>query len=227
MAEPPHVLPPHLLQSGDPQRGMRTKDGPRLPPLSADRLSGLSDTMFGVAMTLLATALVPQAEQLTGSARVLLNAMEEPMSAVVLSFAVASIYWLSQQRRLSMIDGLSPRQTALHLGFLFLIMLLPISTGIFARHQDAAAPVAIYGAHVTLLATVNLILWIDVHRRFAVWQALVPSATAVIMLSSGFAIGLFRPWVAQYVWYGALAIPLVTGPLHTAFIRLRRIGPPD
>ena len=222
MAEPPHVLAPR-----DPHRAPRAKDSRGLPALSSDRLSGLSDTMFGVAMTLLATTLVPQAEQLAGSTRVLLSALAEPMSAVVLSFAVASIYWLSQQRRLSMIDGLSPRQTAMHLGFLFLIMLLPISTGIFARHQVAAAPVAIYGAHVTLLAAVNLALWIDVHRRFAVWQAIVPSLVAVIMLGTGFVIGLFRPGVAQYVWYGALAIPLVTGPLHRAFLRIRRIGSTD
>jgi hypothetical protein len=216
MAEPPDVLAPR-----DPHRATRTNYGRGIPPLSADRLSSLSDTMFGVAMTLLATTLVPQAEQLTGSALGMLQAMAEPLSAVVLSFAVAAIYWLSQQRRLSMMEQLLPQHTAFHLGFLFLIMMLPISTGIFAQREAAAAPVAIYGAHITLLAAVNLALWLDVHRRVAVWHAIIPSIIAVIMLGSGFAIGLFTPWVAQYIWYAALTIPLLTPPLHQAYLRLR------
>jgi uncharacterized membrane protein len=174
--------------------------------------------MFGVAMTLLAAALVPQAEQLNGSALQMVNAMAEPLSAVALSFGVAAIYWISQQRRLSLLEQLSARQIALHLGFLFLIMLLPISTGIFARRQSAAAPVAIYGLHVTLIAVVNLALWLDVHRRVAVWLAVIPSAVAAVTLGAGCAIGLFYPAVAQYVWYAALAIPFVTRSVHRAIL---------
>jgi uncharacterized membrane protein len=205
-----------------PASNRRHAAGHGLRTLSADRLASLSDTMFGVAMTLLATTLVPQAEQLTGSALEMLRTMAEPLGAVVLSFAVAAIYWLSQQRRLSMMEELAPRQTALHLGFLFLIMMLPISTGIFARRDESAAPVAIYGAHITLLAIANLALWIDVHRRISVWRAVIPAIAAVIMLGSGFVIGLVRPWAAQYIWYAALAIPPLTGPAHQAYLRLRR-----
>lgn len=173
-------------------------------------------------MTLLATTLVPQAEQLNGSALAMLHAMAEPLSAVALSFAVAAVYWISQQRRLSMLEQLSPRQTALHLGFLFLIMLLPISTGIFARRASAAAPVAIYGTHVTLIAVMNLALWLDVHRRVAVWLAVIPSAAAVVILGGGCAIGLFYPGVPQYIWYAALAIPLVTRSAHRAVLYVGR-----
>jgi uncharacterized membrane protein len=196
----------------------RKSAGRELQQLSAERLASLSDTMFGVAMTLLATTLVPQAEQLNGSALEMLHVVSEPLSAIALSFAVAAIYWISQQRRLSMLEQLSPRQTTLHLGFLFLIMLLPISTGIFARRESAAAPVAIYGVHVTLIAVLNLALWLDVHRRFAVWLAVIPSAAAVVILGTGCAIGLFYPGVPQYVWYTALAIPLVTRFAHRLFI---------
>ena len=44
--------------------------------LSSDRLASLSDTIFGVAMTLLATTLLPYAATLKGSALDMLRDME-------------------------------------------------------------------------------------------------------------------------------------------------------
>jgi uncharacterized membrane protein len=195
-----------------------------LPPLTTARLANLSDTMFGVAMTLLATTLVPHTEQLTGSALEMLRSLREPLSAVLLSFAISAIYWISQQRRLSMTELLTPRQTVLHLVFLFMIVLLPISTGLFARLGSTAASVAIFGSHITLLSAINLALWIEVHRRVDAWFAVIPSTSALVLLGSALAIGLIRPELPQYLWYTALAIPLVTRFVHRAVLR---IGDPD
>jgi uncharacterized membrane protein len=51
-----------------------------------------------------------------------------------------------------------------HFVFLFLIVLLPISTALSGR--GATVPVVlIYGAHLVLLAFVNLLLWVEVHRK--------------------------------------------------------------
>jgi uncharacterized membrane protein len=166
--------------------------------------------MFGVAMTLLATALVPHIEQLTGSALEMMNSLREPLGAVVLSFAISAIYWISQQRRLSMTEQLTPWQTTLHLIFLFLIVLLPISTGLFAHSGSTAASVAIFGSHITLISAVNLALWITVHRRAEAWPALVPATLALVALGAALAIGLVRPGLAQYLWYAALAIQPLT-----------------
>jgi uncharacterized membrane protein len=46
----------------------------------------------------------------------------------VLSFAVSAIYWISQQQRLAMSRSVTMAQARLHLVFLFLIVLVPIST---------------------------------------------------------------------------------------------------
>lgn len=202
------------------RRSLHTDHDPRrgLPPLTPDRLASLSDTMFGVAMTLLATTLVPHIDQLTGSALEMLQALREPLGAVLLSFAVAAIYWISQQRRLSMTERLTPPQTVLHLVFLFLIVLLPLSTGLFARLGSTAASVAIYGAHLTLLSGTNLALWIEVHRRVDAWLAVIPATMALVLLGGALAIGLIRPELAQYLWYTALAIPLLTRHLHRAVL---------
>jgi len=191
-----------------------------LPPLSSNRLASLSDTMFGVAMTLLATTLVPHIEQLTGSALEMMRSLSEPLGAVVLSFAVSAVYWISQQRRLSMTDLLTPWQTALHLVFLFLIVLLPISTGLFAHSGSTASSVAVYGSHLTLIAAVNLALWIKVHRQVEAWLAVVPATLALALLGGALAIGLVRPGLAQYLWYLALAIPLLTRLVRRTALRI-------
>ena len=181
-----------------------------LPPLTSERLTSLSDTMFGVAMTLLASALVPHLDDLKGAPLEMIKSLREPLVSVALSFAISAIYWISQQRRLAMTTVLTPGQTVLHMIFLFLIVLLPISTALFAHGASEAASVAIFGAHITLIATANLALWIGVHTRVPTWHAVVPAALALAVIGGGFLVGLFRPALAQYVWYIALLVSPVT-----------------
>src|SRR5690349_15707925 len=99
--------------------------------LSSDRLASLSDTMFGVAMTLLATTLIPSVQTLTGSALDMLRGLREQLVAVALSFAISGAYWMAHQRRLAMTRSVSTGRARLHLVFLFLIVLLPISTSFY------------------------------------------------------------------------------------------------
>jgi hypothetical protein len=176
--------------------------------------------MFGVAMTLLATTLAPHIEQLTGSALEMMRSLREPLDAVVLSFAVSAVYWISQQRRLSMTGLLTPWQTMLHLAFLFLIVLLPISTDLYVRNESTAASVAIFGSHLTLIAAANVALWIEVHRRVEAWLGLVRAILTLALLVGALAVGLIRPDLAQYLWYAAFATPLLTGLVHRAAFRI-------
>jgi uncharacterized membrane protein len=88
--------------------------------------------------------------------------------------------------------------------FLFLIVLLPISTALFAHGRSEAASVAIFGAHITLISAANLALWIGVHARAPAWQAVLPAAIALTIIGSGFLVGLVRPTLAQYFWYAAV-----------------------
>jgi uncharacterized membrane protein len=140
----------------------------------------------------------------------MIKSLREPLLAVALSFAISAIYWISQQRRLAMTTVLTPVQTLLHMIFLFLIVLLPISTALLAHGASEAASVAIFGAHITLIAAANLALWIGVHTRVPTWHAVVPAALALAVIGGGFLVGLFRPALAQYVWYIALLVSPVT-----------------
>ncbi len=180
-------------------------------PLSSDRLASLSDTMFGVAMTLVATTLLPAIEAHRGSTFDMLRAMTGEFISVVLSFAISARYWVWQQRRLAMTGSVTPRQTALHLVFLFLIVLVPISTSLPGltgpdARRDA---VLIYGAHLSLIALVNLLLWIEVHRSADVHPHIVRSSLALVLFIVALAVGALRPGIALYFWMAVLAAPLL------------------
>lgn len=183
--------------------------------LSSDRLASLSDTMFGVAMTLIATTVLPSVEANKGSVLDLLRDINGELISVVLSFAISARYWVSQQQRLAMTSSVTPRQTFLHLVFLFLIVLLPISTSLPKLTGASAlqASVMIYGAHLALTALANLLLWIEVHRTVVAHLQLVRSALALAFLVAALAVGAMRPGLALYLWIAAPTASLLGHPI--------------
>jgi uncharacterized membrane protein len=190
--------------------------------LSSDRLASLSDTMFGVAMTLVVTTLLPSVQAHKGSVLALLPAMKDELVTVVLSFVISARYWVSQQQRLAMTGSVTPLQTRLHLTFLFLIVLVPITTSLDGLTGAGAKPgsVMIYGTHLLLLALVNLVLWIEVHRAVAAHLQIVQSSLAVGLFVAALAVAAMRADLALYVWLAVLAIPLPARFLTRRFYRI-------
>jgi hypothetical protein len=76
--------------------------------VSADRLAGLADGMFGVAMTLLSTTLIVPVQTLAGSA-LMLHHISGALFVVALSFAICGTYWVLQQRQLAMTRSVTRR----------------------------------------------------------------------------------------------------------------------
>jgi uncharacterized membrane protein len=177
--------------------------------LSSDRLASLSDTMFGVAMTLVVTTLLPSIQAQKGSVLGMLPAINGELVTVVLSFAISARYWVSQQQRLAATSSVTPFQTWLHLVFLFLIVLVPISTSLNGLTGSDAklGSVMIYGAHLLLIALVNLLLWIEVHRTVGAHLQIVRSSLAVALFVVALAVGAMRPDLALYLWVAVLATP--------------------
>jgi uncharacterized membrane protein len=176
--------------------------------LSAARLASLSDGMFGVAMTLLVTTLILPVQALTGTAFNALHALGSALSPVVLSFAISGIFWLAQQRQLSLTRSLTHLQTLLHFVFLFLIVLLPITTALSGRGIDTQRVVMIYGTHLALLGLTNLLLWIQV-RSAAPPGRILGSSLTLASLVAALTIGVVRPEAAQYFWYAGFVLPWV------------------
>jgi uncharacterized membrane protein len=179
--------------------------------LSADRLASLSDTVFGVAMTLVATTLLPFVQTHKGSVLDTLRAMNGELLSVVFSFTISARYWVSQQQRLAMTGSVTPVQTLLHFVFLFLIVLVPLSTSLPGLMGAGAikASVLIYGTHLMLIGLVSLLLWIEVHRLVVAHLPIVRSALALALFVAALALGAVRPDLALYLWIAVLTSPLL------------------
>ena len=95
------------------------------------RLEALSNTIFGVAMTLLAYDL-PKA---SGFAKApvwmdLVRAYAQPVVALMISFIVAGLFWFSHHRRLAIAAEGSRGVVFLNLLFLLSIIMLPVTNGL-------------------------------------------------------------------------------------------------
>jgi uncharacterized membrane protein len=184
-----------------------SREAEAAPYLSSERLGSLSDTMFGVAMTLVATTLLPTIQAHKGSALDLLRDLSGEVVTVVLSFAISSRYWISQQQRLAIEPAVTQRQTWLNLAFLFLIVLIPISTSLpgLAGGEAIRSSVMIYGAHLALIALINLLLWIELRHNPRARDAAKRSALALAFFLAALAVGALYPSLAFFLWIGASA----------------------
>jgi uncharacterized membrane protein len=119
-------------------------------------------------------------------------------------------YRVVQQQRLAMIESVTPWQALHHFVFLFLIVLLPISTGLLGRSGTTPAVVMmIYGTHA-LIASLNLLLWINVHRSVAAHAQIVRSSLALALFVMALAIGAMRPYIVPYLWFAVFATSLLS-----------------
>ena len=165
------------------------------------RLESLSNTIFGVAMTLLAYD-APKAGQFAGPPNWsdLYHAYAGRLSGVVLSFIIAGVFWFSHHRRLARQPYGSRTVTLLNLIFLLTIILLPVTNGLYGTYGMSGAVAVVYGIHLTFIASLNALLWWfatrgSLHYEFA--GSLFP----VLMIVAGTIVAWFAPQDAQYFWY--------------------------
>jgi uncharacterized membrane protein len=185
--------------------------------LSSDRMISLSDTIFGVAMTLQASTLLPSILTLKGTVIEIIQDMRGQFIAVALGFAISGSYWVVQQHRLAMTRTVTPLQTLLHFFFLFLFVLLPFSTSVWGRYGETRPVVVIYGSHLMLIALVNLLLWIDMHRSVAAHAQIVRSSLALALFVLALVLGTIMPAVAPYLWLAVFATSFIGPDLARRF----------
>jgi len=119
----------------------------RIQGRSVERLAALSDGIFAVAMTLLVLDLhIPSAAQVHGERELLaaLAALGPQWIAYGMSFLTLGIFWAGQQTQLNHLAGGSRDLTWIHLGFLFTITLLPLSTRLLAEFITYRGALLIY-----------------------------------------------------------------------------------
>ena len=173
------------------------------------RLEMLSNTIFGVAMTLLAYDL-PKASTFARAPDWidLVRAYAQPLIALMISFIVAGLFWFSHHRRLAVAPEGSRGVVFLNLIFLLSIVILPVTNGLYGAYRLDSVVAIIYGIHLTVIAALNALLWLLAVGRRGDPELLAPAIFPVLV----FVVGTVVAWVAapaaQFIWCLAFGAPL-------------------
>ncbi len=174
------------------------------------RLEALSNTIFGVAMTLLAYDLPRASYFKTAPDWIdLFRSYAQPLSALVLSFIVAGVFWLSHHRRLAYAPEGDRPIVILNLLFLLSIILLPVTNGLYGSYRMSSAVAVLYGMHLTVIAALNALLWFLAIKRGSHPEIMVTSLFPVAVFVCGTVAAFFSPAISQFFWFLAFAAPLV------------------
>jgi uncharacterized membrane protein len=173
------------------------------------RLEALSNTIFGVAMTLLAYDLPRASEFASAPAWAdLYHAYAQQVVALMISFIVAGVFWFSHHRRLVVAPEGSRGVVFLNLLFLLSIIILPVTNGLYGTYRLDSVVAVIYGIHLTIIAALNGALWLLALRGRSNPELLVTAIFPVFVFVLGTAVAFLAPSVAQFMWFLAFAAPL-------------------
>ena len=167
------------------------------------QLASLSDGIFAVAMTLLAADINLPPREISVSAA--LVALWPELEGLGLSFAVAALYWMNHHHRLGRTAQIGPGLLRVNLLFLLAVVLLPIATRLVG-HLPGGTGVVLYGMTLTLLAGLNLGLWLLARQAAddAEHMPVVSAAWASLAFVVGTVVALWSPGLASVIWYGAV-----------------------
>ena len=163
------------------------------------RLEMLSNTIFGVAMTLLAydlpkTGTFASLPDWTDLYRLYAG----KLSALVLSFIIAGLFWFSHHRRLARQPEAGRGTVILNLFFLLSIILLPVTSGLYGNYRLSSAVAVLYGINLTLIASLNALLWWLARRDN--WPDIAGAIFPVLVFVPGTAVAAVSPQYVQYFW---------------------------
>ena len=182
----------------------------RIQGRSVERLAALSDGIFAVAMTLLVLDLhIPSAAQVHGEGElfVALGALGPQWVAYGMSFLTLGIFWAGQQTQLNHLSEGSRDLTWIHLGFLFAVTLLPLSTRLLAEFITYRGALGIYWLNILALGAMLYWSWkhathaglikpdtpyevsASICRRITIAQSLYAAGAALCVINTWVSIG--------------------------------------
>jgi uncharacterized membrane protein len=176
------------------------------------RLEDLSNTIFGVAMTLLAYRF-PAGQFLNGAPAwsTIWSTYHSQVVALLLSFVVAGMFWISHQRRLAYEPFATRFVVYFNLLFLLSIIALPITTGLYGTYTDSRDIVVLYSCHLGVMSGLNTLLWLlACLPRDQPYRIIAPMFASGIFFAATF-VALFAPqtYIAPFMWCGAFATPVI------------------
>jgi uncharacterized membrane protein len=172
------------------------------------RLESLSNTIFGVAMTLLANDL-PKAGEFKAMPTWsdLAQLYSGRLTGLILSFIIAGVFWISHHRRLARQPEAGRHVVLLNLMFLLSIVLLPVTNGLYGNYGMSSAVAVIFGLHLTIIAGLNAWLWWLVMHGFR--QQLIAALFPLAVFLPGTVVAAMAPQYATYFWFLAFGALLI------------------
>jgi uncharacterized membrane protein len=181
---------------------------PQIGLFEMRRLEMLSNTIFGVAMTLLAYDL-PKASNFKQAPdwHDLMRVYAQPVIALMISFIVAGMFWFSHHRRLAVAPEGGRGVVFLNLFFLLSIIILPVTNGLYGTYRLDGVLAVLYGVHLIIIAALNAVLWVLALKGRRDPHLLTTALFPVFVFVLGTATALVNPHMAQFVWCLAFLAP--------------------
>jgi len=186
----------------------------RIQGRNLERLAALSDGIFAVAMTLLVLDLhIPTSAQvhLEGDLLLALGAMGPQWIAYGMSFLTLGIFWAGQQTQLNHIAEGTRDLAWIHLGFLFAITLMPLSTRLLAEFITYRVALAIYWLNIFVPGA--MLYWSWAHATHSdLVKADTPTeirgsiCRRILIAQSLYAAGAALCFIDTYVSIGAIVL---------------------
>lgn len=131
------------------------------------RLMAISDGVFAVAMTLLVFNVpVPTIAQSEATSRLPAALLETGprLLTFALSFFLVGFYWIQHHQLVRQLVSVSVRLLWLNLILLFLVCLLPFSSGVVGRYPDTVIGAEVYAVNLAAIALAFLVLYLFATR---------------------------------------------------------------
>jgi len=177
------------------------------------RLEALSNTIFGVAMTLLAYGFKGATFTGTPVWATIWPTYRPQIVALLISFLVAGMFWISHQRRLAYQPHATRLVLYLNLLFLLFIVALPVTSGLYGNYDSAPDVVVLYSCHLTVLAAFNGMLWLlaGLARGQPSMAAGMGYVLSVFILATCVALAAPESSIVPWLWSCGYATPFIDG----------------
>lgn len=183
----------------------------RIQGRNLDRLAALSDGIFAVAMTLLVLDLhIPSTAQVHTERELLaaLGTLAPQWITYGMSFLTLGIFWAGQQTQLNHIAEGTRDFTWIHLGFLFAVTFVPLSTRLLAEFITYRVALGIYWLNIFVMGAMLYWGWMyavranlikddtpdevrhSICRRILIAQALYAAGAALCFVSPWLSIAV-------------------------------------
>lgn len=166
----------------------------RLAGQELNRIAGLSDGVFAIAMTLIVLEMrLPETTPAHDEAglQTALLALAPRLLMYLMSFLTLGIFWVGQQTQLQTFTHSDRNLAWLHFAFLSAVTLTPFSTTVLAEHLLLKTALAVYWLNFVLLGGTLYLAWRYAVRTGLLRPDLTPGLPASIQSRIVVAQGLY------------------------------------